>query len=90
VASWRRNPESQNEEEFILRIALEMKHLSLGEEDNHLPEELLSRVANEMWMFRSTHSFIQQNSSTGFKGFIGMYRRIRSDFGVRWSSCLQK
>jgi hypothetical protein len=49
VASWRRNAASHNEEEFIRRIALEMKHHSLGEEDNRLPEELLNRVANEMW-----------------------------------------
>ena len=49
VASWRRSAASQNEEEFIRRIALEMKHHSLGEEDSHLPEEVLNRVANEMW-----------------------------------------
>ena len=49
VASWRRKAASQNEEEFIRRIAHEMKHHSFGEKDNHLPEDLLNRVANEMW-----------------------------------------
>ena len=36
-------------EKSIRRTAHEMKHHSMGEEGNHLPEDVLNRVANEMW-----------------------------------------